>query len=45
MICKTFVGNIKAGLMYAKPKEHELPSIICIQQNNLMSAQQNLFAF
>ena len=42
MICKSFVGYIKAELMYAKPKEHELWSIICTQQNNLMTALQNL---
>ena len=44
MMCKSFVGYIKAGLMYAKPEEHELWSKICIQQNNLMSAPQNPFA-
>ena len=38
MICKSFVWYIKAGLMYAKAKEHELQSKICIQQNNFMSA-------
>ena len=40
MICKSFVWYIKAGLMYAKAKEHELQSKICIQQNNFMSAHK-----